>query len=111
MTLSLDWHLTKFEQHETMIMLLRTLNKIVDRTIQMTAGDESILNGRAEFRSPSLTLKVHDTVMLGGFTYGVLAAAVRGLGEVMDRWNAAGVDVRVYSNGRPVGFLELDFRL
>ncbi|KAL8805568.1 MAG: hypothetical protein Q9200_005366, partial [Gallowayella weberi] len=74
-TLSLDWHLAKFEQHESMIMLLRTLNKIVDRTIKMTAGDEPLLNGVAEFRSTGLKLKAQDTVLLGGFTYGVLAAS------------------------------------
>lgn len=107
--LALDWHLAKFEQHETMILLLRSLNRIVDQTIRMTAGDEPILNGGAVFRSPSLRLRAQDAVLLGGFTYGVLAASVRGLGELIDRWDATGVDVTVYANGRKVGFMDLDF--
>ncbi|KAL8724540.1 MAG: hypothetical protein Q9166_007893 [cf. Caloplaca sp. 2 TL-2023] len=110
-TLSLHWHLAKFEQHETMIMLLRTLNRIVDATIKMSAGDEPILNGATVFRSPSLRLRAQDTVLLGGFTYGVLAASVRGLGELMDKWDAAGVDVAVYANGRMVGLMDLDFMI
>ncbi|KAL8841004.1 MAG: hypothetical protein Q9176_003576 [Flavoplaca citrina] len=109
--LALDWHLTKFEQHETMILLLRSLNRIVDQTIRMTAGDEPILNGGAVFRSPSLRLRAEDTVLLGGFTYGVLAAAIRGLGELMDKWDATGVDVVVYANGKRVGFMDLDFMI
>ena len=107
--LSLDWHLAKFEQHETMILLLRSLNKIVDQTIRMTAGDEPILNGAAVFQSPSLILRAQDAVMLGGFTYSVLAAAVRGLAELMDKWDACGVDVIVYANAKRVGFMDLDF--
>ncbi|KAI4248584.1 MAG: hypothetical protein L6R42_009249, partial [Xanthoria sp. 1 TBL-2021] len=83
-----------------MILLLRALNRIVDQTIRMTAGDEPILNGGAVFRSPSLRLRAEDAVLLGGFTYGVLAASVRGLGELMDKWDATGVDVTVYANGR-----------
>ncbi|KAL8678740.1 MAG: hypothetical protein Q9186_004931 [Xanthomendoza sp. 1 TL-2023] len=110
-TLSLDWHLAKLEQHETMVMLLRTLNRIVDQTIKMTAGDEPLLNGVAEFRSSGLRLKAQDSVLLGGFTYGVLAASVRGLGELLDKWGAGGVDVRVYANGRHVGYLDFDFLL
>ncbi|KAL9630671.1 MAG: hypothetical protein Q9204_004596 [Flavoplaca sp. TL-2023a] len=107
--LALDWHLAKFEQHETMILLLRSLNRIVDQTIRMTAGDEPILNGGAVFRSPSLRLRAEDAVLLGGFTYGVLAAAIRGLGELLDKWDATGVDVVVYANGKRVGFMDLDF--
>lgn len=107
--LTLDWHLAKFEQHETMIMLLRSLNRIVDQTIRMTAGDEPILGGAVVFRSPSLILRAQDTVLLGGFTYGVLAASVRGLGELLDRWDARGVDVTVYANGKVVGYMDLDF--
>ncbi|KAL8782191.1 MAG: hypothetical protein Q9213_005627 [Squamulea squamosa] len=71
----------------------------------MTAGDEPILNGVAVFRSSSLRLRAQDTVLLGGFTYSVLAASVRGLGELVDKWDAAGVDVTVYANGRKVGGL------
>lgn len=92
-----------------MILLLRSLNRIVDQTIRMTAGDEPILNGGAVFRSPSLRLRAEDVVLLGGFTYGVLAAAIRGLGELMDKWDATGVDVVVYANGQRVGFMDLDF--
>ena len=110
-TLSLQWHLAKFEQHETMVLLLRTLNRIANHAIRMTSGDEPIANGAAEFRSPSLRLKAQDTVLLGGFTYSVLAASVRGLGELVDKWDAAGVDVTVYANGRKVGFMDLDFML
>ncbi|KAL8964260.1 MAG: hypothetical protein Q9183_004576, partial [Haloplaca sp. 2 TL-2023] len=108
-TLSLDWHLTILETHETSIMMLRALNRIVDTTIQMSKGDEPILNGAIEFRSPALRLRAQDTVLLGGFTYGILAAAIRGLGELVDKWGGYGVDVRVFQGGKPVGVMQLDF--
>ena len=92
-------------------MMLRALNRIVDTTIQMSKGDEPILNGAIEFRSPALRLRAQDTVLLGGFTYGILAAAIRGLGELVDKWGGYGVDVRVYHGSRPVGVMQLDFDL
>lgn len=90
-------------------MMLRALNQIVDTTIKMTAGDEPISNGAVEFRSTGLRLRAHDTVLLGGFTYSALAAAVRGLGELMDKWGGNGVDVNVYLAGKRVGVMDLDF--
>ncbi len=50
-----------------------------------------------------------DLVLLGGFTYGVLATAIRGLGELLNYWGANGVDVEVYLGAKRVGTMELDF--
>ena len=94
-----------------MILILRSLNRIVDQTIRMTAGDEPIVNGAAVFRSATLRLRAKDDALFGGLTYSVLAASVRGLGELMDKWDATGVDVGVYVNGRRVGSLDLDFMI
>ncbi|KAL8721668.1 MAG: hypothetical protein Q9181_007662 [Wetmoreana brouardii] len=110
-TLAIDWHLARLEQHETNIMILRSLNRIVDTAIQMSKGDEPILNGAVEFRSVGLRLTAHDSVLLGGFTYGALAAAIRGLGELIDKWGATGVDTTVYVAGKRVGTMGLDFVL
>ncbi|KAL8760500.1 MAG: hypothetical protein Q9184_003320 [Pyrenodesmia sp. 2 TL-2023] len=108
-TLFLDWHLAKFEQRETNLLILRSLERLVQTTVRMTKGDEPILNGQISFRSPSLRITAKDAVLLGGFTYGVLATAIRGLGELMNDWGANGVDVEVYLGPKKVGWLNLDF--
>ncbi|KAL8894744.1 MAG: hypothetical protein Q9207_008424, partial [Kuettlingeria erythrocarpa] len=108
-TLFLDWHLTKFEQRETDLLILRTLDRLVQTTVRMTKGDEPILNGQVTFRSPSLRITAKDVVLLGGFTYGILATAIRGLGELLNYWGANGVDVEVYLGAKKVGTLDLDF--
>ncbi|KAL8774906.1 MAG: hypothetical protein Q9194_003910 [Teloschistes cf. exilis] len=92
-----------------MIMILRSLNQIVDIAVRMSKGDEPLLNGAIEFHSEALKIVARDTVLLGGFTYGALAAAVRGLGELMDKWDATGIDVIVLVGGKKVGLMELDF--
>ncbi|KAL9588977.1 MAG: hypothetical protein Q9203_002227 [Teloschistes exilis] len=92
-----------------MIMILRSLNQIVDIAVRMSKGDEPLLNGAIEFHSEALKIVARDTVLLGGFTYGALAAAVRGLGELMDKWDATGIDVVVLVGGKKVGLMELDF--
>ena len=110
--LILDWHLTKFQQRETDFLMLRALDRLVQTAIGMSKGDEPILNGRVIFRSPSLKLVAQDHVLLGGFTYGVLATAIRGLGELVYTYGANGVDVDVYAGGnKMVGTLEFDFIL
>lgn len=109
--LVLDWHLVRLEQHETTILILRSLNQIVDIAIRMSKGDEPLLNGAIEFHSEGLRMRAQDTVLLGGFTYGALAAAVRGLGELMDKWEATGVDIVVLVGGKKVGVMDLDFIL
>ncbi|KAL8713276.1 MAG: hypothetical protein Q9225_006796 [Loekoesia sp. 1 TL-2023] len=110
-TLILDWHLTKFQQRETDFMMLRALEKLVQTTIKMTKGDGPLLNGHVVFRSSSLKLTALDSVLLGGFTYNVLATAIRGLGELMIDFGANGVDVDVYVGGKKVGSMEFDFLL
>ncbi|KAL8687828.1 MAG: hypothetical protein Q9218_006108 [Villophora microphyllina] len=109
-TLVLDWHLTKLEQHETTIMIIRSLDQIVGIAIRMSKGDEPILNGSIEFHSAGLKIRAQDVVLLGGFTYGALSAAIRGLGELMDKWGANGVDVTVLVGGKKVGLMDLDFK-
>ncbi|KAL8824433.1 MAG: hypothetical protein Q9170_008157 [Blastenia crenularia] len=108
-TLYLDWHLTRFEQRETDLMILRALDRLVQTAISMSKGDEPLLNGRVVFRSPSLKLTARDKILLGGFTYSTLATAIRGLGEIMYDWGATGVDVDVYVIGKMVGSMEFDF--
>ncbi|KAI4169704.1 MAG: hypothetical protein LQ343_005526 [Gyalolechia ehrenbergii] len=95
-TLFLAWHLTKFQQRETDLLLLRALDRLVQTALTLTKGDEPIANGRVVFRSSSLVLAAQDKVLLGGFTYGVLATAIRGLGELMNDFGATGVDADVY---------------
>ncbi|KAL9023520.1 MAG: hypothetical protein Q9196_007151, partial [Gyalolechia fulgens] len=102
-TLFLEWHLTKFEQRETDLLLLRALDGLVQTALMLTKGDEPIVNGRVVFRSSSIILAAQDTVLLGGFTYGVLATAIRGLGELMHDFGATGVDADVYVGARMVG--------
>ncbi|KAL8926556.1 MAG: hypothetical protein Q9208_002883 [Pyrenodesmia sp. 3 TL-2023] len=108
-TLFLDWHLTKFEQRETNLLILRSLDRLVQTTVRMTKGDEPILNGQITFRSPSLKITAKDIVLLGGFTYGVLATAIRGLGELLNDWGANGVDIDVFVGAKKVGTVALDF--
>lgn len=108
-TLIVEWHLTKFQQREADFLILRSLDRLVQTTIRMSAGDEPILNGKAAFRSASLKIVARDTVLLGGFTYGVLATALRGLGELLSDWGATGMDADVYVEGKRVGTMGLDF--
>ncbi|KAI4130914.1 MAG: hypothetical protein LQ341_006416 [Variospora aurantia] len=108
-TLSLDWHLTKFEQRETNFLILRALDRLVQTTIRMSKGDEPILNGQVIFRSPSLKLTAKDSVLLGGFTYSMLSTAIRGLGELLQDWGANGVDINIYAGAKKVGEMDLDF--
>lgn len=91
--------------------MLRALEKLVQTTIGMTKGDEPLLNGHVVFRSASLKLTALDTVLLGGFTYTILATAIRGLGELMHDFGATGVDLDVYVGGKRVGSMEFDFLL
>ncbi|KAI4124004.1 MAG: hypothetical protein LQ338_005028 [Usnochroma carphineum] len=110
-TLTLDWHLTKFQQRETNFLILRALDRLVQTSIRMRAGDGPILDGIAVFRSVSLKITARDQVLRGGFTYSVLATALRGLGELMNDWGATGVDANVYVAGKRVGTIDFDFLL
>lgn len=77
----------------------------------MSKGDEPLLNGAVVFRTPSLKITAKDKVLLGGFTYGVLATAIRGLGELMNDWGANGVDIDVYVAAKLVGTMDFDFHI
>lgn len=107
-TLYLNWHLTRFQQRETDLLMLRTLDRLVQTALTMTKGDEPILDGRIVFRSAGLALRAQDKVLLGGLSYGVLATAVRGLGELLHDYGANGVGVDVYASGKLVGNMDLD---
>lgn len=103
--------MTKFQQRETNFLILRALDRLVQTSIRMRAGDGPILDGIAVFRSVSLKITARDQVLRGGFTYSVLATALRGLGELMNDWGATGVDANVYVAGKRVGTIDFDFLL
>lgn len=87
--------------------MLSCLDRIVQTTVTTARGNEPIPGGRIAFRSASLTLEAKDK-LLGGFTYGLLATAIRGLGELMYDYGENGVYADVYASGRLVGSMDLD---
>ena len=87
------------------MLILRAMNTIVDIVIQKPPGDQPLEGGRITFRSPGCHLQARVETKL---TYGILAGALRGIGEVMAAWGASPADVFVVIGGERVARVYVD---
>ena len=79
--------------------MLRALNTVIDIVTKLPAGDQPLDGERITFRSPGCHVQAWKETK---FTYGVLAGAVRGIGELMATYGAAPAEIFVVVNGERV---------
>ena len=91
-TLQVAWHYGKLPQHEFNLLMLRALNTVVDLVTKLPVGDQPLDGERITFRSPGCHVQAWKETK---FTYGILAGAVRGIGELMATWGAAPAEILV----------------
>ena len=82
------------------------MNTIVDVVIRNPAGDGPLPGDKITFRNPSCYIQaVRETKL----TYGILAGALRGVGEVMVKWGATPAEVFVIVGGERIARIYIEF--
>ena len=86
------------------------MNTIVEILISKPAGDAALDRDRITFRSPGCHVQVvKENPRESTLTLGIVAAAVRGIGEVMGVWGATPAEVLVVVGGQRIARVYIDF--
>lgn len=97
-SLRIAWHYGKLPQPQFDQLVLRALNTLVDVVIQKPSGDSPVDGDRITFRSPTCHIQARSESR-DSLSYGTLAIALRGIGEVMGTWGPTQAEVFVIDKG------------
>ena len=108
-SLQIAWHFGELPQDEFNLLVLRGLNSLVFTILRKPAGNRPLDGDRVTFRSQNCFVRAvaEDRDSL---SYGTLATAFRGIGEVMATWGASQAEVLIIEGRDRVGRISVEVR-
>ena len=103
------WHYKELPQEEFDLLILRALNKLVDIATNNPIGDRPIEGDRVNFRSPGIHIQtIKENARDAKLTFGKVAVALRGLGEVMGIWHPTEAEILMVVGGERIARIYIE---
>ena len=87
------------------------MNKIVDIVTNNPIGDKSLDGDRVNFRSPGIHIQIiKENPREAKLTFGKVAVAIRGIGEVMGIWHPREAEILMVVGGERIARIYIETR-
>lgn len=108
-SLRIAWHFGELPRDEFTLLVLRGLNSLINTVIRKPAGDRALDGDRITWRSPHCFVRATSEER-DSLSYGTLATAFRGVGELMNTWGAMPAEMLIMAGAVRVGRISVEVR-